>query len=62
MTFKSKLSYEEFTEKFGPQSEKSLYYRISIGKNGIGIKRRGDRTFNERGKVLDKSPLKLQFT
>jgi hypothetical protein len=61
MTFKSDLSYAEFTEKFGAEARERQYYNIRFGLSAFSIKRRGDRTFSIKGAVLENSPLKVKF-
>jgi hypothetical protein len=61
MTFKSDLSYAEFTEKFGAEARERQYYNIKFGASAFTLKRRGDRTFSIRGTILESSPLKVKF-
>ncbi|MDR3263443.1 MAG: hypothetical protein LBT30_03955 [Clostridiales bacterium] len=61
MTFKSDLSAAEFTETYGSEARERMFYNIKLGASYVRIKKRGDRTFAMRGKILEKQPLKLNF-
>ncbi|MDR2090238.1 MAG: hypothetical protein LBP62_01075 [Clostridiales bacterium] len=61
MTFKSNLSYAEFTEKFGENARERQFYNIKFGANAFSVKRYGDRTFAIRGKIIENTPLKITF-